>query len=192
MANILNMNIPPDIIKYAILEIAIPDDMDELQNKYEEKIQRHNLEMLNTHYSSGFDLLFSKEQEIIENFTTTIINLDIKSEMSYFDRTVCDCNKCHEPCGFFIFPRSSMSKTPLIMANHTGIIDSSYRGNLMVAVRKCPDINMSSSVFTLEKYERLFQITHPSLCRIFVVLVKEVELTKTIRDVGCFGSTGRF
>jgi hypothetical protein len=36
----------------------------------------------------------------------------------------------------------------------------------------------------VEMFERLFQITHPSLCRVFVVMVKETDLSDTARDVG--------
>ena len=32
-----------------------------------------------------------------------------------------------------MYPRSSIYKTPLRLANNTGIIDSGYRGNLMGA-----------------------------------------------------------
>lgn len=204
-------NIPSDIKKYAILKMAIPPEMNELRNKYEEKVNQHNLEMLTTYYNSGFDLLFSTDQDIVENFTTTFVNLNVKTEMAYVDRSItCSCNtvsvnntlnqelcsrdnsEYFEPCGFFVFPRSSMSKSPLILANHTGIIDASYRGNLIVAVRKCPQNVDGNGVFEIRKYERLFQITHPSLCRIFVVLVEENELSTTARGDGGFGSTGKF
>jgi hypothetical protein len=104
--------------------------------------------MMNTHYNSGFDLLFSQDQRITDNFTTTFINLNVKAEMSYIERSrtnPCNCvvnsntvaNTGHVLLGntaqtgdersepaVFVFPRSSMSK-PLILANHTGIIDSS-------------------------------------------------------------------
>jgi dUTP pyrophosphatase len=192
--------------------------MPELRERYEIKANLHNADMMNTHYNSGFDLLFSQDQRITDNFTTTFINLNVKAEMSYIERSrtnPCNCvvnsntvantdgtccwgntaqtgDERSEPCGFFVFPRSSMSKTPLILANHTGIIDSSYRGNLMVAVRKCPAHAGQDDAYDVEMFERLFQITHPSLCRVFVVMVKETDLSDTARDVGGFGSTGRF
>lgn len=184
-----NISVPPEISKYAILKLAVPEDMPELRERYETKATLHNAEMMNTHYNSGFDLLFSRDQRITDNFTTTFINLNVKAEMSYIAQP---SDERSEPCGFFVFPRSSMSKTPLILANHTGIIDSSYRGNLMVAVRKCPALAEQDDAFDVEMFERLFQITHPSLCRVFVVMVKESDLSNTVRDVGGFGSTGRF
>ena len=38
-----------------------------------------------------------------------------------------------------IYPRSSLSKYPIMLANHVGIIDSGYRGNLIVAFRSFQD-----------------------------------------------------
>ena len=38
-----------------------------------------------------------------------------------------------EPTGYYSYPRSSISKTPLLLANNVGIIDSGYRGNIKVA-----------------------------------------------------------
>ena len=35
--------------------------------------------------------------------------------------------------GYYLYPRSSISKTPLILANSVGIIDSGYRGNIKAA-----------------------------------------------------------
>jgi dUTPase len=42
----------------------------------------------------------------------------------------------------------------------------------------------------VEKHTRLFQICHPSLCPVFVVLVDESELNLSERGDGGFGSTG--
>jgi hypothetical protein len=160
--------------------------MPELRERYEIKANLHNADMMNTHW--GFDLLFSQDQRITDNFTTTFINLNVKAEMSYIERSrtnPCNCvvnsntvantdGTCcwgtppkpatsgRSPAGF-VFPRSSMSK-PLILANHTGIIDR--RGNLMVAVRKCPAHAGQDDAYDVEMFERLFQITHPSLCRV--------------------------
>jgi hypothetical protein len=57
----------------------------------------------------------------------------------------------------------------------------------MVAVRKCPAAGQDDA-YDVEMFERLFQITHPSLCR---VCRYETDLSDTARDVGV-RSTGRF
>jgi dUTP pyrophosphatase len=88
---------------------------------------------------------------------------------------------------FYIYPRSSISKTPLMLANNTGIIDSGYRGSLIGAFRW---LRTNSDNYTVEQNTKLVQICHPSLCPIYVVLVNEEDLTSTERGDGGFGSTG--
>ena len=34
-------------------------------------------------------------------------------------------------CSYYLYPRSSISKTPLRMSNSTGIIDAGYRGEII-------------------------------------------------------------
>jgi dUTPase len=73
-----------------------------------------------------------------------------------------------------------------MLANHVGIIDSGYRGNLIGAFRcLLPDKN-----YIVEQFTRLLQVCHPSLCPIYVVLVEESDLVDTERGAGGFGSTG--
>jgi dUTP pyrophosphatase len=71
-----------------------------------------------------------------------------------------------------------------MLANHTGIIDSGYRGALIGAFRNMGD------EYVVEKHTRLLQVCHPSLCPIYVVLTNENELSSTERGEGGFGSTG--
>lgn len=89
-----------------------------------------------------------------------------------------------EDCHFTLEPRSSIYKTGLIMANSRGIIDRSYRGQLMA-----PVISVGSKLSSVEKGTRLFQIIAPALG-----YIKEVEyvasLPETQRGEGGFGSTG--
>ena len=106
-----------------------------------------------------------------------MISMDVKCEMLMNGK---------ESCGYYMYPRSSISKTPLMLANHTGIIDSGYRGNLIGAFR-----NTDSAEYTVEKNTRLLQVCHPSLCPIYAVLVEEDELSTTSRGEGGFGSTGK-
>ena len=85
--------------------------------------------------------------------------------------------------GYYLYPRSSISKTPLRMSNSVGIIDWGYRGDIMAAVD-----NLSDEDYHIEKKTRLFQICSPTLQRI-----KEIEivndLDNTDRGDGGFGST---
>jgi dUTPase len=78
-----------------------------------------------------------------------------------------------------------------MVANHTGIIDSGYRGALIGAFRWLKSVTSKDTHYVVPQYTRLLQVCHPTLCPIFVVLVKEDELSSTERSEGGFGSTGR-
>ena len=82
---------------------------------------------------------------------------------------------------YMLVPRSSISKTPLRLANSIGIIDKSYRGELIVKVD-----NNSKDSFTLEAGKCYFQIVA------FDGNLPSWELGTvdiTIRGSGGFGST---
>jgi len=85
---------------------------------------------------------------------------------------------------FFTFPRSSIIKTPLRLANSVGIIDRDYRGHLIGFFD-----NNSESDYVVEKGTRLLQICAPNLEPITFELVG--ELSETSRGTGGFGSTGK-
>lgn len=108
------------------------------------------------------------------------------SDKSYFISLGISCEmKCNDrSCSYYLYPRSSISKTPLILANSVGIIDSGYRGEIMVAVR-----NLSNVDFLIKKGERLFQICAPDLSGISLVLTD--TLSSSDRGANGFGSTGK-
>jgi dUTPase len=85
---------------------------------------------------------------------------------------------------FWLLPRSSIYKTGLMMANSTGVIDKSYRGEL-----KAPVWSMTANS-EVSVGDRLFQIVAPDMGWIRNVRVVETMPT-TIRGTGGFGSTGR-
>ena len=85
---------------------------------------------------------------------------------------------------YYLYPRSSISKTPLRLANSVGIIDAGYRGNLMAVVD-----NISSETYNIQKGDRLFQICGRYLEPIYLSLVE--ELSDSERGNNGFGSTGR-
>ena len=85
---------------------------------------------------------------------------------------------------YFLMPRSSISKTPLRLANSIGLIDGGYRGELMAM---CD--NIKSDSYTVEKGQRLFQIVACDCSPITYELVE--DLSNTTRGTGGFGSTGK-
>lgn len=176
---------------FAILKIAVDDG--ELRDEYKTRIDAHNNAMLSKLFAdSGFDLLTPSKTIFTTPFETLFLNTQVKCEMVYCDITTDTITSS----GFYTYPRSSISKTPLMLANHVGIIDSGYRGALIGAFRYLVDtMDTKSNIkgennYIVEKHTRLLQICHPTLCPIYVVLVTSDELSSTERGDGGFGSTG--
>jgi dUTP pyrophosphatase len=191
--NILNVfnnlrgSCPSTSNNFAILKLAVNPNNDHLKNIYQQKVDTHNQKIVNTFYpDSGFDLFVPDNTSFDEDVITKFIDFQVKAEMVY-----CDITKNNPfTCAFTIHPRSSISKTPLMLANHTGIIDSGYRGSLIGAFRWLRHSDDDSRQYIVEQNTRLVQICHPTLCPIYVVLVNEDELSNTERGAGGFGSTG--
>jgi len=91
------------------------------------------------------------------------------------------------PVGYagFIYARSGIAtKRGLAPANKVGVVDSDYRGEVMVALH-----NHSNTVQQIAKGERIAQmVIAPYLTCIFE---EADELDDTERGAGGFGSTGR-
>ena len=85
---------------------------------------------------------------------------------------------------YYLFPRSSISKTPLRMSNSIGLIDGGYRGEIMAV---CDNIKNDS--YKIEKGQRLFQIVAFDNSPIYYKLTD--KLSDTTRGIGGFGSTGK-
>jgi dUTP pyrophosphatase len=127
---------------------------------------------------SGLDL-FSLENNAISPNSTYFLDLGIQTEMLEIDTD----NDTSRNVSYFLYPRSSISKTDLILHNSTGIIDAGYRGNLKAALR---NLNNTDLVI-IEEGQRLVQICAPNLEPFQFELVP--ELSKTKRGSGGFGST---
>lgn len=130
------------------------------------------------HYNpgdSGLDL-FCPEDIIIAAGETMKIDLQIQCEALHD-------NIENNNVSYYLYPRSSIIKTPLRLANSVGIIDAGYRGNIIA----CVD-NIKNYEFKIEKGSRLFQICGPSLEPIEIRVVN--ELSNSQRGSGGFGSTG--
>lgn len=84
-----------------------------------------------------------------------------------------------------IYARSSMgAKRGLAPANKVGVIDSDYRGEVMVALH-----NHGSEVQTVAPGERIAQLL---VTPVLMPAFEEVQtLTDTVRGKGGFGSTGK-
>lgn len=174
---------------FAVLKLYVHDE--ELKEKYIEKAKAHNDSMLYNHFpDSGFDLFVPQQETFTEQFSCKMIDFKIKAEMLYSPTGSKEVEKW-VPCGYYLYPRSSISKTPLMLANHTGIIDSGYRGFVKGAFRHLNNVSKDQP-YCVDKHTRLLQICHPSLCPVLVAIVEnESELSDSSRGDGGFGSTGK-
>ena len=88
-------------------------------------------------------------------------------------------------CAGLIYARSGMAcKRGLAPANKVGVVDSDYRGEILVALH-----NHGSQPQTVEHGERVAQfVITPVLTPVYEVAE---ELSDTVRDQGGFGSTGK-
>lgn len=84
-----------------------------------------------------------------------------------------------------IFPRSGLStKHGISLANAVGLIDSDYKGEIMIAV-----INQSEQDYVIKPGERVAQLVFVPVFE--VTLEEKTDLEKTDRGAGGFGSTGK-
>ena len=111
----------------------------------------------------------------------TKVNFDIKCSAEVVE---IEGNKSR-PTGYYLYARSSISKTPLRLANNQGIIDAGYRGPIIGAF----DVINYEKNYNCNKGERLLQICGPNLLPIYVEVVESLG-ENTIRGEGGFGSTG--
>jgi dUTP pyrophosphatase len=99
---------------------------------------------------------------------------------------------------YYLYPRSSISKTPLLLANSVGIIDRGYIGSIKAAFRNTyltqnwvhgDSDEKEDYGYTIQKGERLVQICGPLLLPIKIKFVDSLDPTE--RGEGGFGSTGK-
>ena len=166
-----------------LLDICIVGDsggnQDILKEYYIEMRRKQNqAHDLQIHFDSGIDV-YCPRNILVKAGETVFVDLGI--QCAAFLPT--EYGKPAKPTAFYLYPRSSLSKTPLRLANSVGIIDSGYRGNLLAAVD-----NIKNQDYMIQRGQRLFQICAPDLSRIKIALVKELSITE--RGSGGFGSTG--
>ena len=166
------------------LYLYVDNEYNELNEIYQNKIDEHNTNLFsneNPHKDSGFDL-YNPEEFMMKVTECNKMNLRVKCAMV---RVLNDNTEI--PCGFYLYPRSSISKTKFRLANNVGIIDSGYRGNL------CGMFDVVNSVKEVlcPTHLRLLQICSPTLAPFEIVKVQsDTELGTTQRGTGGFGSTG--
>ena len=126
-----------------------------------------------TEYAAGADLYACMDEAVTINpGQTCFIKTGLAMEV---------------PVGYagLIYARSGLAcKKGLAPANKVGVIDSDYRGEIMVALH-----NHSNEAVVVESGERIAQLV---ITPYIVAAFNQVEeLEDTVRGEGGFGSTGR-
>jgi len=164
----------------SILYLSITSSDPKLKELYETHVSEHNKKLLSdTYFNSGFDLFVPNESVVNGGSVSTMVSMKVKCEMQTVEGN---------PLSYYMYPRSSISKTPLMLANHVGIIDSGYRGELIGAFRNLGGLD---APYTIPAHTRLLQVCHPELKPIYVRIIEESDLSNTERGQGGFGSTGK-
>lgn len=136
--------------------------------------ERAKLPTFGTNFSAGADLYCVEEENTaIYPHETKFVGTGISMEI---------------PTGYvgLVFPRSGLAcKRDLCLANCVGVIDSDYRGEIKVALNN--EGNAIQEVASGERVAQMIILPYPK-----IDFVEEIELAKTERSGGGFGSTGKF
>lgn len=84
-----------------------------------------------------------------------------------------------------LFPRSSISKYHLSLANSVGVIDSGYRGEIRARFKRTSGTAHETLYNVGDKIVQLIIIPYPA-----IELEEVTDFTQTERDAGGFGSSG--
>ena len=126
-----------------------------------------------TEFSAGYDLSACLEKPL-EIKSGEIVKVPTKISVAPSEKNVV----------ILIYARSSLAtKHGLTLANSVGVVDSDYRGEILV-----PLINLGKETYTINHGERIAQMV------ITPILTPTIEITDTLEETqrgkGGFGSTG--
>ena len=202
-----------------IVSQSLSVDKGILKQKYIEAAEKHN-KMIDDYfdekssrsdYDSGFDL-FVPSQYVsninglyYQTKTTYMITLnhEVKCSMTAGSAGSAGSAGPVRNVGYYMYPRSSISKTPFRMANCVGIIDSGYRGDLIGKFDILPHLwhsgygsGPSGSAYEVKPFDRFTQICAGDLGPFKVEIVDELSQLELNSDAqvergeGGIGSTG--
>jgi dUTP pyrophosphatase len=155
---------------------------DSMQEWYESRVIQHNAKQNDPYADSGFDL--ASPINVSVDGSLLFLDFKVKAAM-YKSESPIDLNHLemekYTPSAYYLYPRSSISKTPFRLANSVGIIDRGYRGNI--------GAYFDCKVGQIEAGQRLVQLCSPTLDPFHVVLTDSLSFTE--RGANGFGSTGK-
>ena len=173
-----------------------------------------NLPKKGTDRATGFDVIATSDPEIVgelyENGTykridyiqyKTNLKLAVQKEREFSNFGYTDLDY-----DILVFPRSSVSKYNLVLANSIGLIDADYRGEVLLRFKyiwqpedyniygRLSDVGQELGIAGKPNFEKLYN-KGDKICQLKVTHVENVkfelvnELDSTNRGEGGFGST---
>ena len=127
--------------------------------------------------NAGVDLFVATEARLTGQRGCSLIDLGVKARMVNL--------VSGEDVHYLLYPRSSIFKNNVYLANSVGVIDRTYRGTLMAAVGV---IDIESGA-TLAAGTRIAQVVAPDMGHIKEIRLVD-SLPETVSGAGGFGSTG--
>lgn len=172
--------------------IYVDTTEEELLTQYKESAQKHNQQIMEDpcYADAGFDLFVPPGLHLFcRSGETKKIDFKVRCSAGiyYLGKYLRNSTQIvNYSTGYYIYPRSSISKTPLRLANNTGIIDAGYRGPLIGMFDVRTD-------YFLQPLDRVLQICAPGLVPIFVEIVTSIDALgpSTSRGSNGLGSSGR-
>jgi dUTP pyrophosphatase len=128
---------------------------------------------------SGLDL-FIVEDGVIPARSNCLVDLGISCQLKS------ESGGNARYFSYNVYARSSISKTPLILANGVGLADAGYLGNLKAAF-----YNTSDSDYVIKKGERYVQLARADLGEISFELVDSFGDRTSSRGTNGLGSTSK-
>jgi dUTP pyrophosphatase len=124
---------------------------------------------------AGFDL-FTNQKTEFKSGPPTKLTFGVRA--AYYDLRLAMFR------AYWMLPRSSISKTPLRLANSVGLIDAGYRGPLMAA------LDCHADRYELDVNQKFCQLSTPNLLPWDAIhIVEVIPGGATLRGEGGFGST---
>lgn len=146
-----------------------------------ERVNTYKNEMNRSDLNAGFDLFTAMNVKIDKQ---GFIPFGIVARLVKVEQMPKSNDYIKMDSHFWLMPRSSIYKSGLIMANSTGVIDKSYRGEL-----KAPVWSMMGEV-EVHQNDRLFQIVAPDMGWIRHITIVD-SMPQTERGNNGFGSSGQ-
>lgn len=169
--------------QYMHLKLFVDVDEDtSLRDKYIAAANQHHNKLINNlhHIDAGFDLYAPRDSDILSKIDYMVIA----------SARMIKSNGISYNTSYYMYPRSSISKTRMRLANNVGIIDAGYRGHLIGVFDVCE--SKDNNNHGICQFDRHLQICAPGLVPIVVEIVgsRQALGEQTARGEGGFGSTG--